>query len=106
MELVESSTLSSEEIANSSSDIVERLRVATDPEPQSLLPLDLNSTNVVISILLDVSQELNVTVNRVCKHKLTDVQVWLKATVPLTANLTLPITDRSFIIQSLSPNPY
>ncbi len=68
MELVESSSLSSEEIANSSSEIVERLIEATGPEPQSLLPLDLNSTNVVISILLDVSQESNFTVDRVCKH--------------------------------------
>ncbi len=68
MELVESSSLSSEEIASSSSDVIEQLIVATDPEPQSLLPLDLNSTNFVISILLDVSQESNVTVDRVCKH--------------------------------------
>ncbi len=51
-------------------DITNQLREATTPEPISLLPLDLNATNFVISSLLDISQESNITLDVV-----SDLQV-------------------------------
>lgn len=50
-------------------DIIAQLTVATEPTKEgiSLFPLDLNTTNFVISSILDFSEEeVNITGDQVC----------------------------------------
>ncbi len=52
------------------SEITDQLINATEPESVSLLPRDIDTTNFVISSLLEISEgSLNVTVNLVCIPK-------------------------------------
>ncbi len=64
--VLETSELSELQIAASTSLLTFELSLATEPEEQeSLLPLDLNTTNEVLSTLLDISEEANTTVDEV-----------------------------------------
>ena len=65
MELQSSANVSAEEIAARISAITEQLVAATEPGTVSLLPHDLNTTNFVISRLLDIIQDSNITVDQV-----------------------------------------
>lgn len=74
MLLIASSELSDEQVAASTSALTTQLVVATETEEQvSLLPLDLNTTNAVVSSLLDISEESNVAVDEVLCSRLYDL---------------------------------
>ncbi len=67
MTIQSSENLTVEEITMMTSEITDRLINATEPESVSLLPRDINTTNFVISSLLEISEgSLNITVDLVC----------------------------------------
>ncbi len=67
MTIQSSENLTVEEITMLTSEITDQLINATEPESVSLLPHDIDTTNFVISSLLEISEgSLNVTVNLVC----------------------------------------
>ncbi len=60
-------------------DIITELTAATRSADEiSLLPLDLNTTNSAISSILDVTEEMNITVNEVIvRFRQTNVRLYV-----------------------------
>ncbi len=72
--VLETGELSESQIEASTSLLTTELTLATESEEQeSLLPLDLNTTNEVMSTLLDISEETDTTVDEVSMYNIAQM---------------------------------